>query len=94
MRLIDADAVVEKVTRKANSGQWSEEVVYGIMKALYLVKSAQTIERPHGEWIDHSDEGYVECPFCGHATTCEDNIDDLHYCFFCGAKMRKEGESE
>jgi len=40
-----------------------------------------------GEWIDYSDEGYVECPFCGHATNCEDNIDELHYCFYCGAKM-------
>lgn len=44
-------------------------------------------ERPHGEWIDHSDEGYVECPFCEHATTCDDNIEELHYCFFCGASM-------
>jgi len=40
-----------------------------------------------GYWIDHSDEGYVECPFCDHATNCEDNIDELHYCFYCGARM-------
>ena len=43
-----------------------------------------------GKWIDCSDEGYVECPFCGHATTCEDNIDELHYCFYCGARMEAE----
>lgn len=42
-----------------------------------------------GEWIDHSDEGYVQCPFCGSLTTCEDNIDELHYCFNCGAKMER-----
>lgn len=42
---------------------------------------------PQGEWIDYSDEGYVECPFCGQATTCEDNKDELHYCWNCGAKM-------
>ena len=43
-----------------------------------------------GYWIDYSDEGYVECPFCDHATNCEDNIDELHYCFYCGAKMEVE----
>lgn len=53
-------------------------------------------ERLHGEWRDYSDEGFVECPFCEHATTCDDNIDELHYCFFCGADMkkRKNGEAE
>ena len=40
-----------------------------------------------GKWIDHSEEGYVECPRCGHLTTCNGNIADLHYCFWCGAKM-------
>lgn len=49
-------------------------------------------ERPQGEWIDHSDEGYVECPFCGEATNCEDNKDELHYCFHCGAKMKGSEE--
>lgn len=49
-------------------------------------------ERQHGEWRDFSDEGYVECPFCEHATTCDDNIEELHYCFFCGASLsKKEG---
>lgn len=43
--------------------------------------------RPHGEWRDFSDDGYVECPFCEHATTCNDDIEELHFCFFCGASM-------
>lgn len=50
--------------------------------------------RQTGKWIDYSDEGYVECPFCEHATTCEDNIDELHYCFYCGARMVEPQESE
>ena len=43
---------------------------------------------PQGVWIDYSDEGFVECPFCKSATTCEDNIDELHFCWNCGAKLR------
>lgn len=49
-------------------------------------------ERPQGEWIDYSEEGFVECPFCHKATTCEDNIDELHYCWNCGAKMKGGAE--
>ena len=49
-----------------------------------------TPSRRKGHWIDYSDEGYVECPYCEHATNCEDNIDELHYCFWCGAEMVKE----
>lgn len=50
-------------------------------------------KRPHGEWRDFSDDGYVECPFCEHATTCNDDIEELHFCFFCGASMvKKEGD--
>ena len=41
-----------------------------------------------GEWIDYSDEGYVECPFCHSATNCDGNKDELHYCFSCGAELR------
>lgn len=51
-------------------------------------------ERPQGEWIDYSDEGYVECPLCQSATTCEDNIDELHYCWNCGAHLQKGSEKE
>lgn len=47
-----------------------------------------TPKRKHGEWIDCQDEGYVVCPICGSATNCDDNKEDLHYCFSCGAEMR------
>lgn len=44
-------------------------------------------ERRKGKWIDYQDEGFVECPFCESTTTCEDNKDELHYCFSCGAEL-------
>lgn len=46
--------------------------------------------RRTGKWIDYSDEGFVECPFCHSATNCDGNKDELHYCFSCGADMRSE----
>ena len=57
-----------------------------------LIDNAPTVqERPQGEWIDHSEDGYIECPICEHLTTCEDNIDELHFCWNCGAKLGKGG---
>ena len=57
--------------------------------ALQNLPSAQP-ERKKGKWIDYSDEGYVECPFCHSATNCDGNKDELHFCFSCGADMRGE----
>ena len=45
-------------------------------------------ERQKGEWIDYTEDGYVECPFCHSATNCDGNKDELHFCFSCGADMR------
>lgn len=44
-------------------------------------------ERKTGKWIDHREEGYIECPLCGHLTTCWGGIEDLHYCFWCGERL-------
>ena len=61
------------------------EMVIARLKALPTIE-----ERKEGRWLDHRDEGYVECPFCGSCTTCEDNIDELHFCFNCGNKLKGE----
>ena len=47
-------------------------------------------ERQKDEWIDYTEDGYVECPFCHSATNCDGNKDELHFCFSCGADMRGE----
>lgn len=51
-------------------------------------------ERKKGKWIDYTDDGYVECPFCHSATNCDGNKDELHYCFSCGSDMRGEQDDE
>ena len=60
--------------------------------AEWLKELKELKARPTGKWIDHSDEGYVECPFCHSATNCEGNIEELHYCFSCGAYNGGEQE--
>lgn len=84
MRLIDADALMPNAEYKGR---------YDVVTA-YDIANAPTIEpeRKKGKWIDHSDEGYVECPFCHNATNCDENKDELHFCFSCGADMRGEEE--
>lgn len=47
-----------------------------------------SVQPRKGKWLDYSDEGYVECPFCHSATNCDGNKDELHYCFSCGAELR------
>jgi hypothetical protein len=49
-------------------------------------------ERMKGEWIDYTEDGYVECPFCHSATNCDGNKDELHFCFSCGADLKGEKE--
>lgn len=57
--------------------------------ATKLQPNCNNLQQRQDEWIDHSEEGYVECPVCGHLTNCESNIDELHYCWNCGTKMQK-----
>ena len=57
------------------------------------IKGLPSVTQKYGKWIDYREDGFVECPFCGHATNCEDDIDELHYCFYCGAKMESEEQT-
>ena len=95
VRLIDANALKEELAKCEKEPDYQhegEDWRNGLYIAETIIDNAPTVtpERLQGEWIDHSDEGYVECPFCGSATTCEDNIEELHYCYSCGAKLRGE----
>ncbi len=57
-----------------------------------IIDGKTNFSKPEGEWIDHSEDyAYAECPFCHELTNCESNIDELHYCWNCGAKLGKGG---
>ena len=62
----------------------------GLIKAIDVIKGLPSTEpkRKKGTWIDHFEDGFVECPFCHSATNCDGNRDELHYCFSCGAELR------
>ena len=87
---VDADYIehLPSVTQK------SDEQLYKNGFADGYEQGYKDAEQKSGKWIDYREDGFVECPFCGHATNCEDDIDELHYCFYCGARMVKEQESE
>jgi hypothetical protein len=77
---------------------WDEHCREEDPKPAYIVSPSDVIEklpsaqpeRKKGEWIDYTEDGYVECPFCHSATNCDGNKDELHFCFSCGADMRGE----
>ena len=61
-----------------------------LLGSLDMAIKALEDKKPNGKWRDYSDEGFIECPFCNSATNCEDNIDELHFCWNCGAELRGE----
>jgi hypothetical protein len=89
MRLIDADTLKQHIDKLPALPDGNFAGNHSALKALINIQPTIEPQRT-GRWIDHAEEGYVECPFCHSATNCDDNISDLHFCFSCGAKM--EGE--
>ena len=72
--------------RLCNQHRWNEAKEYEELISRLL--STASVQPRKGKWIDYSDEGYVECPFCHSATNCYGDKDELHYCFSCGAELR------
>lgn len=90
-RLIDADALKAQLQREIDI--YFDEDGGGIhtaMEARDEIDYAPTVDAEpvrHGRWIDYTDEGYVECDQCRSATNCDGDIEELNYCWHCGAKM-------
>ena len=95
-RLIDADGLKKSIIKKL--GIASEEFLLESEKAVFEeIDKAPTIDAVqvrHGRWIDYTDEGYVECDQCRSATNCDGDIEELNYCWNCGAKMDAQEKEE
>lgn len=92
MRLIDADALIEKLLFVKEA----ENEIYGrgswrfATKCIRVIEDAPTIEpeRKKGKWILYKIE-HGKCPFCGHSVDLM-TPEDRNYCSNCGADMRGE----
>lgn len=97
--LISRAAAIERATKDHDfykgattpADMARRDELLNVMCWLGELPSAQP-ERQKGEWIDYTEDGYVECPFCHNATNCDGNKDELHFCFSCGADMREVSE--
>lgn len=91
MRLIDADAIVQKlVTHGEPGGDYMLGLHEGINTARKLIDNAPTIDpvKP-GRWVEHDDD--MECSECGETWNYVDNCTETFvYCPNCGAKMEEQ----
>ena len=60
VRMIDANALKEQIVRKANSGQFSEAVIYGFQKAIWLIDNAPTVEPNKDNGATQYSQGYYD----------------------------------
>lgn len=88
MRLIDADALYEKVTKEIGFPGWNI-----IPHAIEEAPTIDDVTVVHGRWVVYTDEDeyafseYFKCSICGATHYNDDN-----YCPNCGAKM--DGEAD
>ena len=93
MRLIDADALKEKIDSMWNGRPLS---VLGA-RILVTIDEAPTIEPKRGEWIEWVDcEGEVfwKCSACGQVSEASAAGILYKFCPFCGADMRPKGDGD
>ena len=102
MRLIDADALKEKICNNVypitdffNSRDYGMFWTGGIEKAIDEAPTIDAEPVRHGKWIykefEQSKVGYYECSECGYVAF---NEKSCHYCYNCGAKMEGEETDE
>ena len=89
MRLIDADALKEKISE-------AHFKTYGnAMKCIMEAPTVDAVPVVHGRWIDDGglDEdgnGQYRCSSCGVGEKHNPTV-TVSYCWNCGAKMRGDG---
>lgn len=99
MRLIDADAIINKLNKKIINPEtvFINTVLKGLIERTETIK-AEPVK--HGRWIERTDsllETYYTCTNCNEDfyMECGSPIDNGYiFCPNCGAKMDAEEEKE
>ena len=91
MRLIDADALIEKIRKLPNAGiRWlvSAEAVFD------TILNAPTIEPRKGKWVraNTPTDGIYECSVCLQWTFIPFHPSTYNYCPRCGSDMRGDDD--
>ena len=87
VRLIDANALKERIMQVIDSGQFSDTFVHGLQKAIYLIDNAPTVS------IDNYSMGYQEGFRNGYAqcfTDKEERKENSRLFRNCGAENAKK----
>lgn len=95
MRLINADAYMEKVRHEAKAMPQKQGKTF-VTLSEWIMEKTPSIESKRGEWIDQEHGAFysMECSICHKPPFCDDEgFMPTPYCPYCGANMR-EGESE
>ena len=73
-------------------GEWAKGFHEGFKAGSMLADTFN--ERPQGEWFVNPHSMVMKCMNCGHEENAKDVgvVDkDKHFCYWCGADMRKGG---
>lgn len=95
MRLIDADALYDKIEERYESTTQGMRRV-GLRQALFDICNAPTIDPvKHGKWLEQTSvypPGQYKCSVCGVGNNVnpEAKPSCFQYCWYCGAKMDLE----
>ena len=100
VRIIDANALKEQIVRKANSGQFSEAVIYGFQKAIWLIDNAPTVEPNKDNGATQYSQGYYDGFMSAKELITKEperpkgewiTEDSLHCLYYC-SNCRNNGE--
>lgn len=97
MRLIDADALIEKLSTFNDRVHGDTHFICGIESAKEIIQNEPTVDAEpvrHGKWIKADSQQYFRkhypCFTCSECGYRKDSQKKWNYCPFCGARMDME----
>jgi DNA-directed RNA polymerase subunit RPC12/RpoP len=93
MRLIDADAYMEKVRHEAKAMPRNEGATF-VTLSEWIMEKTPSVKPKQGEWNPYYTErehnNIFNCELCGDTFFVMQGKDDMNFCPNCGSRNRKE----